>query len=687
MEKKNSGGYFVRVFFSVVFVMIMLISMAYGVYRGADYLIKYRSEQYQKYYGYLQSDEEAEKVMIKAAGSIVNAAADMALWGESSYEDGESALTGIHQAVVIGDYYYEKKAGTNSVHKYVRDWGPDYDTFLDDKMVALKYDGEAAYIKYADGRVEKYGKEDALNDIDKNISDFVPYLDLSEILIYVWVDEVYYADANPGLEYMNTLRDYNLEYIIIAFCVAGLSFIVASLLSVRTGKGRMREKQLFTEIPMICIGFLIIGSICTIDDMIFDRFYDYNKSVKIIVTILLCVQVFAAYLCIRECVIKVKEKRFLKDSCLVKIVRWMGRKCKEVFQLILDRSNYKDFSITKKLWIRRIIFIIFSIVYIIAGCLCINGFGISYAYDGWGYYECVDLGYVILLAGIYMGLFLIYNFYEMKFLKSLNDVYRQVDDIYHGEYAIRDVEENDLTYDITEKLNGLSNGLEEAIEKRISSEKMKVELITNVSHDLKTPLTSIISYVNLLKQEEMTDVGAAYVKILEDKSYQLRNIVSDVFDLAKANSGQDVDIETIDGIMLINQVLADMNDVIEQSGKIIRADITPDTFFIKGDGRKLYRALQNLIDNALKYSMDGTRIYIRSRVENDRLKLVIKNIAAYEMDFSGKDIVERFVRGDESRTTEGNGLGLSIAKSFIEVSGGAMNVDIDGDVFQVTVEF
>ena len=130
-----------------------------------------------------------------------------------------------------------------------------------------------------------------------------------------------------------------------------------------------------------------------------------------------------------------------------------------------------------------------------------------------------------------------------------------------------------------------------------------------------------------------------------------------------------------------------MSDTIERSGKIIKADIRPDTFFIKGDGKKLYRALQNLIDNALKYSMEGTRIYINSGVIEDKLVFIIKNIAAYEMAFSGEDIVERFVRGDEARTSEGNGLGLSIAKSFVEVSGGKMKAEVDGDVFKVTVQF
>jgi len=729
MEKQKNTARFVKVFFSVIFLILMSLSFAYGVYRGSDYLVKERSKVYQKYRGYLQKEEEIEETVIQAAKNLLyeveividenrltaeakkneygiketavqisrvelnsqteiqTETATAASFSRDDYElDNLAYLEGIHGAVVLGDYYYEKEGITGSLHKYIWDNEFDYDTFLDDKIAAFQYDGDRAYIRYSDGSIKEYRDIDDLNEIDKAISELGKNIDSSKVKLYIWADEEYYADKNIWLENIETLQDYNLRDIMISFGIAGVSFLMASLLSVRTKGGNMRRGQVYTEIPLVLLGFGLLGGYG-----IFDSFWEihdvYNRNKKILVTFISTLLLFGIYLCVRECVIKCRERRFWKDFCIIKLGKGIGKRCKNVFRLILNKSNYKDFSITKKLWLRRILFMIFSIIYILVITVLINRLGVSYGYTGWGYYEYVEPAPVIFAGIIYIIFFLLYNYYEMKFLKSLNDVYNQINDIYRGEYVVRKVDEGDMTYDITQKLNGLSNGLGEAIEKRISSEKMKVELITNVSHDLKTPLTSIISYVNLLKEEEMTDVAAAYVKILEDKSYQLRDIVSDVFDLAKANSGQDVEIETIDGIMLINQVLADMSDTIERSGKTVRTDIRPDTFFIRGDGRKLYRALQNLIDNALKYSMEGTRIYIHSGVAEDKLKLVIKNIAAYEMSFSGEDIVERFVRGDEARTTEGNGLGLSIAKSFIEVSGGRMKAEVDGDVFKVTVEF
>lgn len=687
MENKSNGSYFTRVFFSIVFVLIMLAALMYGVYRGSDYFVKYRSEYYQKYWGYMQDDNETEYLLVTAAQNIAESVSQFVSQdGEENEYDLDQDPIGIHQLLITDDCSFKRVAGSREINKYT--WISDFDkdNFFKDKIAAFSYDGTEAYLKYTDGRVEEYTNGSKMEMIDKYMDKICEDFQTSGGMVYVWADEDFYNSSNPGMKNMN-LQSCSLKYIIAALGVSAAALVMASLLSVRTRKGMMRKRRVFTELPVIITGLGLLGAYLLLD-YLWEFFDTYNQNVKATVTVLSCVIAFIIYLCIRECVIKVKEGRFWKDSCLVRLVKWVWGKCRTAFKLILKKSNYKDFSITKKLWIRRILFMIVSMIYIVLASIFCNGFGISAGYDSGGYYyEYVDLGYIAIAGGIYLILFLIYSFYEMRFLKSLNDVYKQIDDIYHGEYAIREVEKDDLTFDITQKLNRLSNGLEDAIEKRISSEKMKVELITNVSHDLKTPLTSIISYVDLLKEEEMTDVAAAYVKILEEKSYQLRNIVSDVFELARANSGQDVEIETIDGVMLINQVLADMGDTIERSGKMIKADIKPETFFIKGDGKKLYRALQNLIDNALKYSLEGTRIYINSGVNDNKLKLVIKNIAAYEMNFSGEDIVERFVRGDESRTTEGNGLGLSIAKSFIEVSGGTMSVEVDGDVFKVTVEF
>ncbi|MBP0978133.1 MAG: HAMP domain-containing histidine kinase, partial [Oscillospiraceae bacterium] len=208
-----------------------------------------------------------------------------------------------------------------------------------------------------------------------------------------------------------------------------------------------------------------------------------------------------------------------------------------------------------------------------------------------------------------------------------------------------------------------------------------------VSHDLKTPLTSIISYVDLLSREELPPAAMDYVAVLEQKTERLRNIVSDVFDLAKATSSTDVNIERLDAVILMNQVLADMSDKQERYGREIKTEIKADSAIIDAEGKKMYRVLQNILDNALKYSMSGTRVFAKLEKVNGNVKITVKNTSSYEMDFSPEEITERFARGDKARTTEGSGLGLSIAKSFTEACGGRFGIKIDGDLFIAEVEF
>lgn len=216
---------------------------------------------------------------------------------------------------------------------------------------------------------------------------------------------------------------------------------------------------------------------------------------------------------------------------------------------------------------------------------------------------------------------------------------------------------------------------------------MKIELVTNVSHDLKTPLTSIISYIDLLKSEDLPPEAMDYVKILEQKSEKLKNIVADVFSLAKATSGVDIDMEKLDAVILLNQALADAQDKIEKSGRQMKINTEAKSAIITADGNKLYRVFQNLIDNALNYSMDGTRIFIDLKEEKNYIRLEMKNTASYEMNFTLDEITERFTRGDKSRTDGGNGLGLSIAKTFTEACGGVFRIELDGDVFKAVLLF
>ncbi len=210
---------------------------------------------------------------------------------------------------------------------------------------------------------------------------------------------------------------------------------------------------------------------------------------------------------------------------------------------------------------------------------------------------------------------------------------------------------------------------------------MKIDLVTNVSHDLKTPLTSIISYIDLLSAEELEPTARDYVKILEQKSQRLNNIVSDLFDLAKATSRTDINAERIDAVILTGQVLGDMSDKIDRYGREIRTRINADSAPVMADGKKLYRVMQNIIDNALKYSLENTRIWLSLDIEGQCTVIRVKNTASYEMNFTPDEITERFTRGDESRTSEGSGLGLSIAKSFTEACGGSLEVIVDGDTF------
>lgn len=234
----------------------------------------------------------------------------------------------------------------------------------------------------------------------------------------------------------------------------------------------------------------------------------------------------------------------------------------------------------------------------------------------------------------------------------------------------------------------INQGFNESLQEQMKSERMKVDLVTNVSHDLKTPLTSIISYVDLLSKEELPESAKDYVSILADKSNRLKNIVSDLFDLAKSTSGNlPLNMENIDLKKLIEQTLGDMVDEIENSANNFKINLPEQPVYVYSDGNKLYRVFQNIIGNSLKYSLEGTRVFIDMEIDNNIVTVVVKNTASYEMDFTEEDILQRFNRGDKSRTTEGSGLGLSIAESYTWACGGKFAIKVDGDQFKVKLSF
>lgn len=331
---------------------------------------------------------------------------------------------------------------------------------------------------------------------------------------------------------------------------------------------------------------------------------------------------------------KIKAKRLLKHSLIYTVFTGINNFIRSFF----DDSRFEHYPMTKSLNRRQIIFTVAS-----GGMVFLTVF-----------FSAATGSFTVGLIPIIAEGFIIYWYFY----------------------------ENKRTYD------EINQGFRASMQEQMKSEKLKVDLITNVSHDLKTPLTSIISYVDLLSKEELPESAKDYVNILADKSERLKNIVSDLFDLAKSTSGNlPLDMENLDLRKLIEQTLGDMEDEIERSDIRIKTTLSEAPVFIYSDGKKLYRVFQNIIGNALKYSLQGTRVFIDMEMVNNSVNVIIKNTASYDMDFTAEEVLQRFTRGDESRTTEGSGLGLSIAESFTWACGGRFKVEIDGDQFKVRLEW
>ncbi len=248
----------------------------------------------------------------------------------------------------------------------------------------------------------------------------------------------------------------------------------------------------------------------------------------------------------------------------------------------------------------------------------------------------------------------------------------------------------------SEKINRmkLENALNEALEierkslEKVSrSDQLRVELITNVSHDLKTPLTSMVGYLELIKKEELSDVVRDYVEVISMRAEKLKEMINSLFSLAKASSGNvELHIEELDLNRLLEQIQADLKDRIDSSNLSFVLQLTKENTKFKSDNMYCYRICQNLIENALKYSAKGTRVFIKTFRKDKWLCMDITNTAGYFMDFEKGDIMERFVRGDKERTSEGNGLGLAIVSSYAKALGGEFDIFVDCDQFKACLK-
>lgn len=281
-------------------------------------------------------------------------------------------------------------------------------------------------------------------------------------------------------------------------------------------------------------------------------------------------------------------------------------------------------------------------------------------------------------------------YFAAKSLLSLAQIMEAAKEISAGnlDYALDKTQISVAFSSFAEDILSIQGGLKKAVAEAVKGERMKTDLIANVSHDLKTPLTSIINYIDLLKKEDLNNESAnGYLEILDEKSARLKQLIEDLIEASKASSGNlTIEKEKVDLHELVMQACGEYEEKIKTAELDFHINAADEKIFIAADGKYMWRIVENLLSNVLKYSMPHSRVYINIYRSKQNGLLVIKNISATSLDIPPEQLTERFVRGDAARTTEGSGLGLSIAQSLTGIQGGRFKIEIDGDLFKVMIE-
>ncbi|MDU1454149.1 MAG: sensor histidine kinase [Paeniclostridium sordellii] len=352
--------------------------------------------------------------------------------------------------------------------------------------------------------------------------------------------------------------------------------------------------------------------------------------------------------------------------------------CRFFINIIKNIIKYKH-----KLPLVKRLILVELIIVIIAGIIFMFLYTTEYWYNPLFMLIAIS-GYITLSLVIITGIILNKVDYLDKIIKGTKEI--KNGNINHK----IEVKGKDTLAIFAQDINNLSEGLENAIDEKFRSERMKAELITNVSHDLKTPLTSIINYVDLIKKEENIEPEYLkdYINVLDNKSKRLKVLIEDLFEASKASSGNiELNIEKLDLNQLLRQSIGENEEKISKANLDLKVNLPKEQIYINCDGKRMYRVFENLLINISKYSLHNTRVYIDMKLEEEKAYISFKNISAYELNFEADEIIERFKRGDLARNTEGSGLGLAIARDLVELQGGDFDIQIDGDLFKVNVVF
>ena len=602
-----------------------------------------------------------------------------AIQSDEQFNDYETSLASVFHSV--GDY---TEGSTNLTYLFA------------DKETQTIYTNKKAYSSYAqlEQNLEKIFKEKAYAVVYPELSECVTNIpgadlqvwnhtidqsfDTKDFVFAVSVDTKFSVADSMADEAENYETYSKLMFPMLAGAVFGsvLWLIGMVWLTVTAGRKPKDEEihlngfdRWYTEIAAgTVIGIWLAGTIIS-GTLIANSSLGYSHAVvTVIVTCLICGTYTMAWFLIGylSLVRRIKAGTLWKNSLIRKVLKWIG-KCSGK---LVDFARAFSRNTAEKIKVLLVGGAFLFLQFLIIGC----------GFTGAGVFLIilliVDAAAVIFIIRKADGLDLI-----MDGLKKISDgelQYKIKTDTLTGKQKV-----------MAEYINNIGSGLDAAVENSLKKERMQTELITNVSHDLKTPLTSIINYVDLMKRENPTDPKIQeYLRILDEKSQRLKVLTEDVVEASKASTGNiKLEMNDIDFVEMVQQVIGEFEEKFKEKNLTMMVHFTDEPSIIYADGQRMWRVLENVFGNVVKYAMEGTRVYAEISNRNKKVTFSLKNISAQPLNISADELTERFIRGDVARNTEGSGLGLSIAKSLTELQGGEFKLYLDGDLFKVMITF
>lgn len=544
--------------------------------------------------------------------------------------------------------------------------------FLEDDLIDATYKGQGVLVQdepLYDGK-----------DFESEINNLEKYLEKADVF-YMAVDasntsSFYYRgiediEQQPTAAEQKEIKQNEQICIVVMVVALVIAFIIYILLMFMAGhKEKGDEPKLCSrdkfwwDVEFVIVFFIFAIMYCA---PIFLWENSYSKISVICIGIISLPAIEYVILSSESLVRRFKTKSFMKTTLLGKIcalIRVLFKKAK-----VCGQKLYENIGLAKKIIVAGVVL---SFVQIIAVY-------VAYEYVDFALIEIVTL---FTIAIIWTVCYLAWRYFNEN--KSIIEGAQKIAD---GDidFKIEDEMKFGVNNRLKDSINGIGDGLSAAIEKSIKNERMKTDLIANVSHDLKTPLTSIINYVDLLKTDGLdSEKAEQYLDVLDKKSQRLKHLTEDLVEVSKLNSGvAKLEMEKLDIVQLVNQSLGEYDEKFAKKKLQIIKIVQEEPIYVMADGRKTWRLFENLYENVYKYAMPGTRVYVDVKKECGKVVIAIKNISENPLNFSADELTERFVRGDQSRTTEGSGLGLSIASSIMERQNGKMKIVLDGDLFKV----